>query len=415
MRRANAKIYEMSRARVGQKGMGTTCVTAVIGNGSLSVAHVGDSRAYLLRDGILRRLTEDHSYIQDQVRQGQLSDHDARVSRFKHVITRALGIEATVKPDFHSHDLVEGDIVLLCSDGLSGVVDEAGMIQILSRTLNAQAASDYLVDSAKRQGSKDNISSVVARYGGEPEPPLPPDLTKHDSALSKPIVKPIALPAGTGTFVAAMLLGALLTLLVLAALTGKGFRLNVTAPPTVNHVSNTSQSGSSLAGPSSYSPPRVLLDRNVIGDVIAGSDAGVIVAEADTGDLWSVNTLGQVRNVGQITASGPSRGHDQASHYLATDEMGRTYVSSPDDGVIKRFSPDGHFERTIADGLLKDPQALWVAKNGDIYVIDSHRLNLISVQASSTAIVGGTTTHGASGAGAAKSGLTTNNGAPGSH
>ena len=148
IRRANSDVFELARSKSGQKGMGTTCVAAVIAGDTLTIAHVGDSRAYLLRDGLLRRLTEDHSYIHDQVKSGNLSDHDARTSRFRHVITKAIGIDATVNPDIQSHKIAEGDCLLFCTDGLSNTVDEAGMIQIMSRARTTQEAIEDLVDAA---------------------------------------------------------------------------------------------------------------------------------------------------------------------------------------------------------------------------------------------------------------------------
>lgn len=392
MRRANARVYEMSRATAGKKGMGTTCITAVIGDGSLSLAHVGDSRAYLLRDGILRRLTEDHSYIQDQVRSGNLSDHDARNSRFRHVITRAIGVEATVNPDFQSHSLQEGDILLLCTDGLSGVVDEAGMIQIMTRTLNAQAASDYLIDAAKRQGSKDNISNIVVRYGGEPEPPIDEAVALPLETDGFPVVRPVR---GTSLWamVASLLLGALLMFLALWTYTtyhharhpvARRAPAPAVAPPPP-----------APAVPADYLPPRLLLAGDVLGDIIAGSDTGVVVADASTGALWSVNTIGQVRQVGALPAPRSRRDRYSSRHdfgrsdgpeyFIAADNSGRTYVSSPSEQVIRRYSADGVFERTIDQGLLQHPQALWVARNGDIYVIDNGKLNLIAAIAGTPA------------------------------
>src|SRR5579883_2413413 len=99
LRRANSLVYDLAENNPGRQPMGTTCTTAVIAEDKLYIAHVGDSRAYLLRDDILRPIPTDHSYVAEQIRAGHLSDHDARSSRFKNVITKAVGIEPTLQPD----------------------------------------------------------------------------------------------------------------------------------------------------------------------------------------------------------------------------------------------------------------------------------------------------------------------------
>ncbi len=163
LRKANARVYEVAAQTAESRGMGTTCVAAVVEGDRLFLAHAGDSRAYLLRGQHLVRLTDDHSYVAEQVRAGTLSEESARRSRFRNVITRAIGIEPTITPDLSEHDIQNGDWVLLCTDGLSNMVADPEMIQILLAASSAQDAADRLVQIASRNGGRDNITAIAAR------------------------------------------------------------------------------------------------------------------------------------------------------------------------------------------------------------------------------------------------------------
>ena len=158
--KASRAIYDSAQANPERAGMGTTLTGLCFHGQSLTVCHVGDSRAYLLRDGRARQLTEDHSWIQEQVRAGLLSPGDAIVSRFRNIITRSVGFEPTVLPDIFTMPVEAGDCYLICSDGLSNYfsVDEIG------RVLAAQfygEAGPALVEIANERGGDDNITSVV--------------------------------------------------------------------------------------------------------------------------------------------------------------------------------------------------------------------------------------------------------------
>jgi protein phosphatase len=157
---ASQAIYESAQASPEQAGMGTTLTGLCFHDGTLTLCHVGDSRAYLLRDGRARQLTEDHSWIQEQVRAGLLSPGDAIVSRFRNIITRSVGFEPTVTPDLLTMPVEAGDCYLICSDGLSNYlsVDEIG------RVLGTQfygEAGQALVEIANERGGDDNITCVV--------------------------------------------------------------------------------------------------------------------------------------------------------------------------------------------------------------------------------------------------------------
>jgi serine/threonine protein phosphatase PrpC len=157
---ASRAIYDTAQESPDHAGMGTTLTGLCFHGGSLSLCHVGDSRAYLLRDGRARQLTQDHSWIQEQVRAGLLSPGDAIVSRFRNIITRSVGFEPTVAPDLFTMPVEAGDCYLICSDGLSNYysVDEIG--RVLSSQFYGDAAR-ALVEIANQRGGDDNITCVV--------------------------------------------------------------------------------------------------------------------------------------------------------------------------------------------------------------------------------------------------------------
>jgi len=162
IRRANGEVYELSQQAPEDRGMGTTCVVGIFALRGVVIAHVGDSRAYLVRDERLERLTCDHSLVEDQIKTGKMSDHDARGSTQRHLLTRAVGVRPGISPVITYYDLNDGDSVLFCTDGLSNHVDEIGIVQIIMRSGSAQQAVDNLVDAAIMSGSNDNVTAVLA-------------------------------------------------------------------------------------------------------------------------------------------------------------------------------------------------------------------------------------------------------------
>lgn len=158
---ANDAIVEKSIRDPRLFGMGTTMTAAVGREGGLLLAHVGDSRAYLLRDATLRQVTDDHSLVGEMVRRGQLTPEQAAAHPHRSVITRALGTEREVEVDLIDLDLQEGDRVLFCSDGLSGMVDDDRLAEVLGQGEDPQAVADALVRAALKGGGEDNITAVV--------------------------------------------------------------------------------------------------------------------------------------------------------------------------------------------------------------------------------------------------------------
>lgn len=157
---ASRTIFEMALTNPQYAGMGTTLTGIWFHDQTLTLFHVGDSRAYLLRDGSIRQLTEDHSWIQEQVRAGLVSPEDAVVSRFRNIITRSVGFESTVKPDLQTIAVETGDCYLLCSDGLSNYLSLDEISQILTTQFYADAGR-ALVEIANERGGDDNITCVI--------------------------------------------------------------------------------------------------------------------------------------------------------------------------------------------------------------------------------------------------------------
>ncbi|MBI4460589.1 MAG: Stp1/IreP family PP2C-type Ser/Thr phosphatase [Acidobacteria bacterium] len=170
IRLANQAIHEAAGQKASTAGMGSTVVAARITGNVLSVGHVGDSRLYLFRNGELKQLTRDHSLVMEQVRKGLISREEAERSEMANVILRALGAEPTVQVDLDEVWLAEGDWILLCSDGLTRMVSDTVIGQVLAEASSPQEASDRLVEVANENGGEDNVTVVVIAL--RPTPPL---------------------------------------------------------------------------------------------------------------------------------------------------------------------------------------------------------------------------------------------------
>jgi PPM family protein phosphatase len=160
---ANARIYELSHSHAEQAGMGTTLTAVYVGEHDISIAHVGDSRAYRLRDGELQRLTEDHSLVDELMRQGRLTPEEAVEHPQRSVITRALGPEGAVEVDTRSYAARDGDVYLLCSDGLTTMLDENRLAELVRSHATLRDAGEALIAAANEAGGRDNITVVLVR------------------------------------------------------------------------------------------------------------------------------------------------------------------------------------------------------------------------------------------------------------
>ena len=157
---ANSLVFDTAQMITERQGMGTTLTAAVVREDQITVAQVGDSRAYLLRDGELTQITDDHSWVAEQVRLGVMSAEDALTSPFRNIITRSVGTSQNVEPDITTRSLQAGDTFLLCSDGLTGHIEPHDLQSVLQEN-GPSVAAMRLVEEANRRGGRDNITALV--------------------------------------------------------------------------------------------------------------------------------------------------------------------------------------------------------------------------------------------------------------
>ncbi len=168
IQKANSSIYHASQSQPQYAGMGTTIVTGLFYDNRVAVGHVGDSRMYRLRDGVLQTITRDHSLLQEQIDSGMISVEDARHSKNKNLVTRAVGIDAEVVPEIHVHDAQLGDIYLLCSDGLNDMLEHEDIESTLyAMQSNLTLAAEQLIQMANDNGGRDNVSVILVKIKGE--------------------------------------------------------------------------------------------------------------------------------------------------------------------------------------------------------------------------------------------------------
>ncbi len=160
---ANRAIFNAANSNPQYAGMGTTLIVAVFRGHRLLLGHVGDSRGYRLRAGQLQQLTRDHSLLQEQVDAGLITAEQAAFSSNKNLVTRAVGVEDTVLLEMHLHDVLPGDLYLMCSDGLSDMIDDAAIEQALLASDGLEQAAAALITAANDAGGKDNIAVILAR------------------------------------------------------------------------------------------------------------------------------------------------------------------------------------------------------------------------------------------------------------
>jgi PPM family protein phosphatase len=194
VREANARIMESAQADDARAGMGTTLTVAYVGEDDLTVAHVGDSRLYRLRDGSFERLTDDHSLVEELVRQGKLTPEEADEHPQRSIITRALGAEEGVEADSHTWAGRDGDVYLICSDGLTSMIPEAHVAKILAEAPSLAGAGRMLIDAANDAGGRDNITVVLFRLEEiAAGAPAPQETAEHQAVAREPE------PAGPAT------------------------------------------------------------------------------------------------------------------------------------------------------------------------------------------------------------------------
>jgi serine/threonine protein phosphatase PrpC len=167
IQKANASIFHAAQSQPQYAGMGTTIVSALFYDNRVAVGHVGDSRMYRLRGEELETITHDHSLLQEQLDSGMISLEDARMSKNKNLVTRAVGIDAHVDSEIHVHDVLVGDIYLLCSDGLNDMVEDDDIqATLFALQSNLPLAASQLIQMANDNGGRDNISVILVKVKG---------------------------------------------------------------------------------------------------------------------------------------------------------------------------------------------------------------------------------------------------------
>ena len=187
LQEVNNTVYRASQDE-DKRGMGTTCTVGVIKEDQLYISHVGDSRAYLLRAGELHQITEDHSWVEHQVAIGALSQQEARNHPDRNVITRAIGLDPQVKVDGYLVSIANGDVLLLCSDGLTTMLEDTEIASILSVN-GPEEACKALIEAANREGGHDNITVAIATVTGGPKD-APPITSSKDDVKTEEITLP---------------------------------------------------------------------------------------------------------------------------------------------------------------------------------------------------------------------------------
>lgn len=168
IRLANQIVYETGKQEVARAGMGSTIVAALVRDNALAIGNVGDSRIYLIRQGNIQQLTQDHSLVMEQVRRGYITREQAEHSEMQNIILKALGSEEDVDPDIEDLVVLAGDVLILCSDGLTKYVREEEMLAMVNGTTRIDQACDALIGAAKDRGGDDNITCLLLKIVERP-------------------------------------------------------------------------------------------------------------------------------------------------------------------------------------------------------------------------------------------------------
>ncbi len=238
---ANAEVYQAAQQNPAFQGMGTTVTAAVVHGNELYVANVGDSRTYLVRGGVAHQLTKDHSFVQEQVDAGTLTLDQARISPYRNVITRSLGQRPQVQTDHFLYTLQPGDRVVLCSDGVSGVVDEQELARVVAMSPDPARAAEEVLNLAEQRGRSDDAAVVVVGRAGRAGAPAAAPAAARGAArgAARPPTSMAWLP----------LAGAGLALVAVVALAMRGFSARPSqATPTLTLASPTQVTTVTTAG-----------------------------------------------------------------------------------------------------------------------------------------------------------------------
>jgi serine/threonine protein phosphatase PrpC len=188
---ANRLVSTKAASDSSYRGMGTTLTVALFEGMRVHIGHVGDSRAYLLRDGQLQQVTSDHTLVQHLIDEGQITPEEAATHPQRSIVTRAIGVSGDVEVDTHTIDIRDGDSILLCSDGLTGHVGDDDLMTVLERGDDEKATLETLIAKANAAGGSDNITGVLLRFGDRPETAdaaAPDEAADEEDAGARPVL-----------------------------------------------------------------------------------------------------------------------------------------------------------------------------------------------------------------------------------
>ncbi|MCL5283769.1 MAG: Stp1/IreP family PP2C-type Ser/Thr phosphatase [Armatimonadetes bacterium] len=358
IKETNRRVWERSQSDPDLSGMGTTCIVAAVVKDVVVAANVGDSRIYLCRNGLLTQVNQDHSLIQEYSRLGELTPNELKQSRIRNVITRAVGITSDVEPDRYVFNLSNGDAILLCSDGLTNMVDLNEIAAVLGMIANPQAAAEKLVGLANKHGGEDNVSVILARCGAYP------------SGLNSEHI-PIG---GAGWRSVRSAVAVIIWLALICILFGIGYEMG--EHQFMNRLYKKMMIGSSAkvgADIIGYSNPRVLWRHPLIPNRLSMSDDKVTVM-APNGEVYQ---FGQNGHRFLFKLSPLSRRIASSNSAVGFEPDGSLIVKDPRSGGLERISRSGKPLASIAAGQITQPTAIAVDSKGDIFVIDNQKLKLI--------------------------------------
>ena len=390
---------------------GTTGVVAVVHQGVLTVAHIGDSRAYLMRSGVLMPLTDDHSFVAEQVKLGHMTEDEARKSRYRNVVTRAIGISPTVQCDISTHPLQDSDRILVCTDGLTTMIQDVEIANILDKADSGTAAAQALIQAALQAGGSDNItvsvidvavtdagtSVISGDYRGHTmrsadeysafaangfavasnQPESNASLGVPTNEAYRPIQKPEPAKrrksesSSKSWMLPFALIGILMSVLLVCVMFIDPLRVSLG-----KRLTGTTTVFEPEVRPEfsriKYQDPVIFSDRSPARDGIlswsvAGGPAWV---GASTSKVFVKNMAGIVED--RFT---PRRGQQVSG--MAVDPDGNVYITDATRGIIERITLAGN--RTTLVSRLKNPSSLVIdSGNGAIYFIDGGILYVVN-------------------------------------
>ncbi|MCS6830712.1 MAG: Stp1/IreP family PP2C-type Ser/Thr phosphatase [Armatimonadota bacterium] len=376
---AHISILQRAEGNPEYEGMGTTLLIALVKENRLWVASVGDSRAYILRGERLIPLTADHTFVAEQLRAGGITSEQARHSRFRHMLTRAVGTNVDYTPDIASAETRSGDVLMLCTDGLTSMVWEEEIVRLLRKyRYDPERACRNLIEAANEQGGQDNITVLlavdmrngVAQYDGENEELQ----TVSELPTARDPLYRIVRAAQQLSLRRRVLSAVVLVAIIIVA--GVLWRISsakqprpmpqLPSPPPVVDLSSVR-----------YTEPQVLLNKPLRGAPLIVSPDGNLYAMSEQGRVLRISPEGKILTVSDApfeAAANPEVKPDMV--YFATDAQGNLYVCDRSARRILKYRPEGTLIGNIGEGRLKRPAALAVGSDGSVYVIDAGRLTV---------------------------------------